>query len=301
MKTIKPLKIRRSRSDFIFDFFNTFFLTVILIVVIYPLIYIVSASISDPAKVTSGEVWLWPIGINFRGYTAVAQYRPVLMGYANSFYYATVGTIINVFMTLIAAYPLSRKEFYGRNVLIFLITFTMMFSGGLIPTYLLVKSLGMVNTRWALIIPGAIGVWNLIITRIFLQTSIPGELYDSAEIDGAGDFRTFLTIVLPLARPVIAVITLYYAVDHWNSYFNALIYLNRQNLFPLQIPLRNILILNSMDMSMLSDVEEMARRQQLVELLKYSLIVAASLPVMLLYPFAQKHFVKGLLIGSVKG
>ncbi|MCL2832065.1 MAG: carbohydrate ABC transporter permease [Treponema sp.] len=295
------MKIKRSKSDLTFDIINTFLLTVILIIVIYPLIYIVSASISDPAKVTSGEVWLWPIGINFKGYTAVAQYNPVLMGYANSFYYAIVGTAINVFMTLIAAYPLSRKEFYGRNVLIFLITFTMMFSGGLIPTYLLVKSLGMVNTRWSLIIPGAIGVWNLIITRIFLQTSIPGELYDSAEIDGAGDLRTFLQIVIPLARPVIAVITLYYAVDHWNSYFDALIYLNKQNLFPLQIPLRNILILNSMDMSMLADVEEMVKRQQLVELLKYSLIVVASLPVMLLYPFVQKHFVKGLLIGSVKG
>ena len=295
------MKIKRSRPDFIFDFFNTFFLVVILIVVIYPLIYIVSASISDPAKVTSGEVWLWPIGINFQGYTAVAQYRPVLSGYANSFFYATVGTFVNVAMTLIAAYPLSRKEFYGRNIMIFLITFTMMFSGGLIPTYLLVKTMGMVNTRWSLIIPGAIGVWNLIITRIFLQTSIPGELYDSAEIDGAGDLRTFLQIVLPLARPVIAVITLYYAVDHWNSYFDALIYLSKQNLYPLQIPLRNILILNSMDMSMLADVEEMARRQQLVELLKYSLIVVASLPVMLLYPFVQKHFVKGLLIGSVKG
>jgi len=294
-------KIKRSKSDLTFDIFNTLFLSVILIVVIYPLIYIVSASISDPAKVTSGEVWLWPMGINFKGYTAVIQYRPVMTGYANSFFYATVGTFFNVFMTLICAYPLSRKEFYGRNVLIFLITFTMMFSGGLIPTYLLVRSLGMVNTRWALIVPGAIGVWNLIITRIFMQTSIPGELYDSAEIDGAGDFRTFLTIVLPLARPVIAVITLYYAVDHWNSYFNALIYLNKQNLFPLQIPLRNILILNSMDMSMLADVEEMVRRQQLVELLKYSLIVVASLPVMLLYPFVQKHFVKGLLIGSVKG
>jgi len=294
-------KVKRSKSDLMFDICNTLFLSVILIVVIYPLIYIVSASISDPAKVTSGEVWLWPMGINFKGYTAVLQYRPVMMGYANSFFYATVGTFVNVFMTLICAYPLSRKEFYGRNILIFLITFTMMFSGGLIPTYLLVRSLGMVNTRWALIVPGAIGVWNLIITRIFMQTSIPGELYDSAEIDGAGDFRTFLTIVLPLARPVIAVITLYYAVDHWNSYFNALIYLNKQNLFPLQIPLRNILILNSMDMSMLADVEEMVRRQQLVELLKYSLIVVASLPVMLLYPFVQKHFVKGLLIGSVKG
>jgi ABC-type glycerol-3-phosphate transport system permease component len=186
-------------------------------------------------------------------------------------------------------------------MMMFLITFTMMFSGGLIPTYLLVKSLGLVNTRWALIIPTAIAVWNLIITKTFLQTSIPGELYDSAEIDGAGDIYTFIKIVLPLARPVVAVITLYYAVDHWNSYFNALIYLSKQNLFPLQIPLRNILILNTMDMSMLSDVEEMVRRQQLVELLKYSLIVVASLPVMLLYPFVQKHFVKGLLIGSVKG
>jgi len=294
-------KMRRSKSDLIFDIINTTFLALILTIVAYPLIYILSASVSDPAKVTSGEVWLWPIGLNFRGYAGVLTNKPVLMGYANSFYYAIVGTLFNVFMTMIAAYPLSRREFYGRNVLMFLITFTMMFSGGLIPTYLLVKSLGMVNTRAALIIPGAIGVWNLIITRVFLQTSIPAELYDSAEIDGAGDMYTFVKIVLPLARPVVAVITLYYAVDHWNSYFNALIYLNKQNLFPLQIPLRNILILNNMDMTMLADVEEMVRRQQLVELLKYSLIVVASLPVMMLYPFVQKHFVKGLLIGSVKG
>ena len=256
---------------------------------------------SDPAKVTSGEVWLWPIGLNFRGYTGVLTNRPVLMGYANSFYYATVGTAVNVFFTMIAAYPLARKEMYGRNIMMFLVTFTMMFSGGLIPTYLLVRSLGMVNTRWAMILPNAIAVWNLIITRIFLQTSIPAELYDSAEIDGAGDMYIFIRIVLPLARPVMAVITLYYAIGHWNTFFNALIYLNKQNLFPLQIPLRNILILNQMDMTMLADVEEMVRRQQLVELLKYSLIVVASLPVMMLYPFVQKHFVKGLLIGSVKG
>ena len=294
-------KIKASRSDLIFDIFNNIFLAIILIAVLYPLIYIFSASISDPVKITSGEVWLWPVGINFRGYTGVLTNRPVLIGYANSFFYATVGTAVNVFLTVLAAYPLSRKEMYGRNVMMFLVTFTMMFSGGLIPTFLLVRSLGMVNTRWAMILPAAIGVWNLIITKIFLQTSIPGELYDSAEIDGAGDIYIFYKIVLPLARPVLAVITLYYAIDHWNSFFNALIYLNRQNLFPLQIPLRNILILNQMDMSMLADVEEMIRRQELMELLKYSLIVVASLPVMLLYPFVQKHFVKGLLIGSVKG
>ncbi len=203
-------------------------------------------------------------------------------------------------MTIIAAYPLSRDDLVGRRVITIAFIFTMLFSGGLIPTYMVVRDLGLLNTRAAMILPTGIGIFNLLITITFFRTTIPPELIEAARIDGANDFRTFGSIILPLARPIIAVLTLFYAVNHWNSYFSALIYLKDQELFPLQIVLREILIENSIDASMLIDIEDLVAREGLRELLKYSLIVVASVPVLILYPFVQRHFVKGMMIGSVK-
>ncbi|WP_274365907.1 carbohydrate ABC transporter permease [Paenibacillus thermotolerans] len=277
------------------------FLILSLIVVAYPLIYIVSSSFSSSSAVISGKVWLFPVEPTLRGYEAVFQNPQIVKGYGNSLFYTVFGTLLNVIMTITAAYPLSRKDFHGRNLITALFVFTMLFSGGLIPYYLTVKELGLLDTRWAMIVPGALSVWQVIIARTFFQTSIPTELTEAAHMDGCGDFKFLLRIVLPLSKPIIAVLVLMYAIGHWNAYFDALIFLKTADLYPLQIVLRNILILNSVDATMIKDVDELAERQGLKELLKYSLIVVASAPVLMLYPFVQQHFVKGLLIGSVKG
>jgi putative aldouronate transport system permease protein len=285
----------------VFTFANYIVLSLFLITILYPLIYIVSASISSSEAVIAGEVWLWPVRPTLDGYIAVFKHRLIWSGFMNSLYYTVVGTAINVVMTILAAYPLSRKDLYGKNVFMFLFVFTMMFSGGLIPTYLLVKDLGLLNTTWAMLLPGALGVWNMIITRTYFQTTIPDELLEASQLDGCTDFQFVWKIVLPLSGPIIAVITLFYAVGHWNSFFNALIYLKNQKLYPLQLVLRDILVQNDVDMSMLMDVTEQAKREGLRELLKYSLIVVATVPLLVVYPFVQKYFVKGIMIGSLKG
>ncbi len=292
--------IRESFGDRLFLAVIYTILTVILVAVLYPLIYIVSASFSDPLAVSSGRVWLWPVDFSLLGYKVVLSSPQILKGYGNSLFYALFGTLISVTLTVIFAYPLSRKTFFGRNVLMFFITFTMLFSGGLIPTYLVVKALGMVDTRWALLIPGAISVWQVIITRTFFQSSIPDELYEASEMDGCSDLQFMWSVVVPLSKSIIAVLCLMYAVGQWNAYFDALIYLKSQNLYPLQLVLRSILILNN-SLSSNIDVGELLRRQSLADLMKYSLIVVASLPVLIIYPFIQRHFTQGLLIGSVKG
>ncbi|MCL2479269.1 MAG: carbohydrate ABC transporter permease [Treponema sp.] len=288
-------------NDRVFDIINNILMWCVLIIVVYPLIYILSASFSSADAVTSGKVWLFPVKPSILAYTGIFQNKSVLTGYYNSAWYMVVGTAVNVFVTMIAAYPLARRDLRGRKIIMMYFMFTMMFSGGLIPTYLLVKNLHMIDTRLAMILPGALAVWNMTITRTYIKTSIPEELYESAEIDGAGDLFIFWKIVIPLSVPIIAVITLFYAVEHWNSYFNALIYLRRSSLYPLQIILRNILILNVSDFTMITSELELSERYALSELLKYSLIIAASLPMLLIYPFAQKYFIKGIMIGSIKG
>ncbi len=300
--------IRNAREDRVFYALDYVLLTFSFLIVIYPLIYIISSSFSDAHEVLTGRVWLLPINPNLEGYKAVFEYRDVWIGYGNSIFYTVFGTIYNVAMTMIVAYPLSRKDFVGRSPIMFLFTFTMFFHGGLIPTYLLIRSLGMIDTRAVLIIPWAIAVWNVIITRTYLQSTIPGELYEAARVDGASNTRMFWHIVLPLSGPIIAVITLFYAVNHWNTYFNALIYIRNDNLRPLQLILREILIQNSMNIldDMMADMtaeqlEQMTRREFLVALLQYSLIVVATVPVLVMYPFVQKHFIKGVMIGSLKG
>ncbi|WP_028548396.1 carbohydrate ABC transporter permease [Paenibacillus sp. UNC451MF] len=293
--------IKETKSDQLFTFINYTILSLFLITILYPLIYVVSASISSSEAVISGKVWLWPVNPSLDGYSAVFKHKLIWSGFMNSIYYTVAGTLINVVMTILAAYPLSRKDFYGKNVFMFLFVFTMMFSGGLIPTYMLVKDLGLLNTTWSMLLPGALGVWNMIITRTYFQTTIPDELLEASQLDGCTDFQFIWKIVLPLSGPIIAVIALFYAVGHWNSYFNALIYLKKQSLYPLQLVLRDILVQNDVDMNMLVDVAEQAKREGLRELLKYSLIVVATVPLLVVYPFVQKYFVKGIMIGSLKG
>lgn len=293
-------KVNESSIDRIFMFFNASVLLVITIAILLPLIFIVSASFSSAEAVIAGRVTLWPVDFSLLGYETIFEHKKVWDGFGNSLFYTVFGTLFNVAMTIIAAYPLSRDDLVGRRLITMAFIFTMLFSGGLIPTYMVVRDLGLLNTRAAMILPTGIGVFNLLITITFFRTTIPPELIEAARIDGANDFRTFLSIVLPLSRPIIAVLVLFYAVNHWNSYFQALIYLKDQELFPLQIVLREILIENSIDASMLIDVEDLIAREGLRELLKYSLIVVASVPVLIIYPFVQRHFVKGMMIGSVK-
>ncbi|WP_127575304.1 carbohydrate ABC transporter permease [Paenibacillus barengoltzii] len=292
-------RIKESAGDRIFLGFIYVILTLLVIIVLYPLIYIISSSISSPAAVTSGRVWLWPVDLSFKGFEELFRRGEVITGYLNSIFYTTAGTLISVTLTIMIAYPLSRRSFFGRNALMMFITFTMIFSGGLIPTYMVVKGLDLIDTRWALLIPNAIWVWQVIIARSFFQTSIPEELLEASEIDGCSDLRFIWSVVLPLSKPIIAVLVLMYAVGQWNAYFDALIYLKSADLFPLQLILRSIIIQNNSGSNM--DAIAMVEKQQLAELLKYSLIVVATLPVLIIYPFVQRYFVQGMLVGSVKG
>ncbi|UOE53558.1 carbohydrate ABC transporter permease [Cytobacillus oceanisediminis] len=292
---------RRSKEDKVFDIINVFLVAIILILVVYPLYFIVIASFSDPNMIYDGKVWLLPKELTFEGYERIFQDSKIWLGYKNSIVYTVVGTIVNVSFTLMAAYALSRKDLYGRNVIMFLFLMTMFFSGGLIPTYLVVKNLGLLNTMWALILPKAVAVWNVIVAKTFFETSIPNELLEAAKMDGCSDAKFFWKIVLPLSKPIVAVMVLFYAVGHWNSYFDALIYLNNENLYPLQLILRNILIQNEASTMMISDLESLAAKQRVSELIKYGVIIVASIPLLIVYPFVQKYFVKGVMIGGIKG
>ncbi|REE67259.1 carbohydrate ABC transporter membrane protein 2 (CUT1 family) [Paenibacillus taihuensis] len=293
--------IRESFGDKLFLTIVYIFLSIILLAVLYPLIYILSSSFSSPQAVISGKVWLLPVDFSLAGYKAIFSNPQIMTGYGNSLFYTVCGVLINVCLTVMLAYPLSKSTFYGRHLIMVILIITMMFSGGLIPYYLTVKSLGILNTRWAMLLPGAMAVWQVIIARTFFQSSIPKELGEAAELDGCTDIGFLWRVVLPLSKPILAVLVLMYAVGHWNAYFDALIFLKTQGLFPLQIVLRNILILNSIDSSMMVDANKMAAMQGLRDLLKFSLIVVATVPVLAIYPFVQKYFVQGILIGSLKG
>lgn len=284
-----------------FDAINHVLLLLLLALVLYPLVFVVSASISNPSAVLNGEVWLWPKDLTITGYQKVFTNHDILRGYLNTIVYTLLGTGINLVMTVMAAYPLSRKDFYGRNAVTALFVFTMFFSGGLIPAYLLVKNLGMVNTMWALIIPNAVAIWNIIIMRTFFQQSIPIEVQESAQMDGCGNIRILLRIVLPLSLPIMAVMTLFYSVAHWNAFFNALIYLTDRSKYPLQLILREILIQSNMQEMIQTNEESLAKSIMDAESIKYAVVIIANLPVLLLYPFLQRYFVKGMVIGAVKG
>ena len=285
---------------------NYLFVIFAFLIVLYPLVYMLSASISDPKFVASGEMWLWPRGITFDGYKRVFQNSSIWIGYKNTILYTLVGTTINLIVTLPAAYALSRKDFIGRNFFMGMFMVTMFFSGGLVPSYLLVKQLGMINSMWAILIPASASIWNIIVSRTFFQSSIPKELQDAAQVDGCTNMRLFLKIILPLSMPIVAVMALFYGVGHWNSYFSAMIYLNDSAKYPLQLVLRQILVLQEMSAQGggvidSSTATAMNTKAEIAALVKYAVIIVATLPVIVVYPFLQRYFVQGVMIGSVKG
>lgn len=289
-----------TRGDKLFGFINSLLLVMILLIVLYPLVFVLSASISNPAAVSRGELWLFPKEITFVGYQKVFQNREILTGYGNTILYTVVGTTVNLLLTILAAFPLSRTNLPGRNVIMFALVFTMFFSGGLIPSYLVVKKLGLLNSMWALVLPGAVSVYNIIIMRTFFRTSVPYEVQEAAMIDGCTTLQILYRIMLPLSMPIIAVMVLFYSVDHWNSYFSALIYLTDRDKFPLQLILREILIQNQMD-KMAGGASALSEQIMYGQAIKYAVVIVANLPVFLLYPFLQRYFVKGMTIGAIKG
>lgn len=292
--------VKVSGGDRVFDIVVNVFAVAIIIVVLYPLLFVLSASFSDPDYVLKGEMILFPKGFTTYPYRMVFQNSDIWLGYVNTVIYTVSGTLISMILTVCLAYPLSRKDMPHRKILTLLVLFTMYFSGGMIPSYLLVRNLGLYNTRLAVILPVAINTYNFIVAKTFFENSIPKEMYESAMIDGSGDIRTLWSIILPLSAPILAVLILYYAVDYWNAYFNALIYLSDEKLYPLQIILRNILLVGQTE-QMGSNSVGMGEKIKMAEAIKYSVIVVSSLPVLLIYPLVQKHFVKGVMIGAVKG
>lgn len=293
--------IRESAGDRLFSAANTLVLTLFAIVVLYPLVFVFSASFSSPSAVAAGEVRLLPVDFSLEGYRAVFADPYIWTGYLNSLIYTVLGSLVNVTLTVMAAYPLSRRDLRGSKWIMLFFVLTLFFNGGLIPTYLLVKSLGMLDTRWSMIVPGALSVFNVLIARTFFRATIPPELLEAAQMDGSSDFTFLRKIVIPVSGPILAVLALFYSAGHWNAFFSALIYLKNKELYPLQLVLRDILIQNQMDSSIVTDPEIMAAKEGLAELLKYALIVVSTVPLLAVYPFVQKHFVKGVMLGSVKG
>lgn len=294
-------RIKRSGSDKMFNTILMIMVTAFLVIVLYPLIYIVSCSISSGNAVTTGQVLLWPVDISFTGYEIVFSHKAVWTGYANTILYTVVGSAINLVMTIMAAYPLSRRDFSGRNAITMFYTVPLFFGGGLIPSYILVSNLHLTNTRWAMIILGALNLSHMIIMRTFFQSSIPLELLESAKMDGISDLGYLMKIVIPLSKASISVITLYSVVGHWNAYFMPMIYLRDRELYPLQLVLREILSATSVDASMIQDSQLLSQLIGQADVMKYALIVVATVPMLVLYPFVQKFFEKGVMIGSVKG
>ena len=293
--------IRFSREDRSMYALTGTLMIVLTLIIFYPIIYVLSASFSDPIAVSTGQVVLWPIGINIRGYEAVFAYKNVLIGYRNTIFYTVVGTFINVTLTMFCAYPLSRKDMQWKKFYMIFFLLTMYFSGGLIPTYILISKLQLTNTVTIMMIGGAVTGYFVIIARTFLMQSIPNEILESVQIDGGSDFQFFIYMVIPLSSALIAVLTLFYAVGHWNSYFSAMIYLSDSELYPLQLFLRQILVMNQIMPSDMSDPSLLESKKGMSELLKYSLIIVSTAPILCVYPFIQRYFVKGVMIGSVKG
>ncbi|MCI9098003.1 MAG: carbohydrate ABC transporter permease [Lachnospiraceae bacterium] len=301
MNNIAKNRISASRDDLVYYIISGFIMSVLLVMALYPMVFVLSASFSSGDAVSSGKVILWPVELNLEGYKTVFRNNDILRAYWNTLLYTAVGTLINVSMALITAYPLSRRDLRGRGFLMLIFTFTMFFSGGMIPSYINISNLHLMNTFWVMVLPGALSVYNMIVTRTFIQTSIPYEMLEAASIDGCNDTKYFFSFVLPLSKAIIAVNTLFSAVNHWNTYFNAMIYLNDRDKLPLQNIMRELLVLNEMNLSDLVDPEQALLMLNSVAVLKYALIVVATVPILCAYPFAQKYFVKGVMIGSVKG
>ena len=298
----RKVKMKEARGDRAFLFGVYAFLVVVILVIAIPVVYIVAASFSSASAVLGGKVWLWPVGFTLTGYKAVFDYPEIWTAYLNSIIYALGSAALAVMLTVMMAYPLARRDFYGRRFFIWLLIFAFMFNGGIIPFYLVVQELGMVNTPFAMIFPTGLNVFWVILAKTYFQSSIPSELYNAAQVDGCGDIRFLTTIVLPISKPLLAVVGLLAAVTSWNSYFYALIFLNSQSLYPLQLVLQQLLVLGNISPSGFSSLspEQLQYFQNLETLLKYSLVVVASVPMLVLYPFAQKHFTKGVLVGSLK-
>jgi multiple sugar transport system permease protein/putative aldouronate transport system permease protein len=294
-------KIRHSKADLIFFTLSGVFLTLLLALVLYPLVYTLSSSFSSRQAVMAGRVVLWPVEFSLEGYAAVFKNNMILRAYLNTFVYTATATMFSVSLVMITAYPLARRDLKGRGPIMVFFAFTMYFSGGLIPYYILIKDLGLIDTFWVMVIPGAMSVYNMIVARTFIQSNIAGELLEAASMDGCSDAWYFFKIVLPLSGAVIAVIALFTAVANWNAYFGAMIYLNTRGKMPLQIILREILVLSQIDTNMVRDPELASRMEDLAAVLKYALIVVATVPILCVYPFLQRYFVKGVMIGSLKG
>ncbi len=294
-------KIAMSSADKAFNIGNTIILTVVLLLVLYPLWFILIASISDPNLVTLGKITFYPKDITFAGYERVFEYEDVWTGFRNSFFYTIGYAGIGTVLTVTAGYVLSRKDLVGRKFILSIFMVCMFFNGGLIPTYMVISDLNMIDTVWAVIIPNCVWVYNILIARTFFSTTIPDELLEASRLDGCSNIKFFAKIVVPLSPAIIAVIILFYAVAQWNSFFDAMIYLKDKDLFPLQVHLRNILLMNSVDGSMLGDASSMDERQRLADMLKYVLIIVSTTPMFIVYPFVQRFFVKGVMIGAVKG
>lgn len=299
--SVNTKSIRATKGDRIFSICIYIFLTFCLLAVAYPLLYVVSASFSDYTAVAAGKVWVWPVRPSLLAYKTVFSYKSIQTGFINSVSYMIGGTALSLCGTIMAAFPLSRKEFAGRGVFTFIFALTMYVGGGLVPTYMLISSLKMLDTYWVMVVPGMVNVWHVIMCRTYFQNTIPEELYEAVEIDGGSDFTFLMKIALPLSGPILAVLGMYTAVGIWNGYFNAMIYLSDSDRYPLQITLRSILMLGQMSVTSIDDPEALQSMQALSTLLKYAVIVVASAPMMAIYPFVQRFFIKGVMIGSIKG
>ena len=304
MKGIIMNKKSINKDDIVFDCINNVIMIIILLIVLYPLYFILIASVSDPDAVSLGKVVLLPKTIDFAGYLRVFHSKRIWLGYYNTIIYTVFGTILSVFLTITAAYPLSQKKLSIKKPLMIFFTIPMFFSGGIVATYLVVKSLGMVNTPSAILVLGSVTMWNIVIARTFIQTTIPAEISEAAEVDGCSNFRYFFQILLPLSKAIIAVEALFYGVGHWNDFFKALIYINSQQLKPLQLILSELL--SSLEVSnemqqLVDNVYDINEMSKIAGLMKYCIIVVASAPLLAVYPFLQKYFVQGVMIGSLKG
>lgn len=299
----KKNRIKLSKGDMTFEIFNTALMVLILAVIIYPLWFVVIASFSDSAMVTGGEVWLWPKGFHLDAYRRVFANSRLMTGYRNTILYTFVGTLFNLIGTVALAYPLSRRDFAGRNVIMMILTVTMFFNGGLVPTYLIYKQIHIVNTFWVMVIPGLVSVYNTILVRTFFQ-GLPYELQEAAMIDGCSNMRILLQIILPLSKPILAVMVIFYGVGHWNAYFDALVYITKDELKPLALVLRDILITATESASGRDNAgaaSSQAEQRKTAEAMKYAVIIVSTVPVLCLYPFMQKHFSKGVMLGAIKG
>ena len=308
MKRAKKTRMKKTMGEHVFIWTNGILLTLSFLITLYPLIYVVSASLSDPSAVSSGKMLLWPIGFTLDAYEFILKYKEIWTGYANTIFYTGLGTILNLVVTMPCAYALSRKDLYGRNVIMVIFMITMYIGGGLIPSYLNVNNMGLVNTRFYILISGLISVYNMIVARTFFANTIPYELQEAAFLDGCSNFKLFLKVIVPLSAPITVVLALYYGVGHWNQYMTPLIYLNDRAKYPLQVILREILTMGNFSSEALSgggysaaELEALNSMANVANQMKYAIIVVATAPMLAIYPWLQKYFQKGVMIGSVKG